>query len=176
MNKAGADYSKLKNITLGATDFFTSIGKDADIEWIYYGWDGVEAKRRGIDLNILMLKDLDPALDYYTPVLVTNEKHVSEQKDLVRKFMAATAKGYEAAISNPGEAAEILLKNAPELNPELVKNSQAWVSQKYRDDAEKWGIQKEEVWNRYAAWMFERKLITKMIEPGKAFTNEFLPQ
>ncbi|GAB4256713.1 ABC transporter substrate-binding protein [Thermincola ferriacetica] len=175
MTKAGADYAKLKNITLGATDFFTSIGKDADIEWIYYGWDGIEAKRRGIELNLLMVKDLDPALDYYTPVIVTNEKHIAEQKEMVQKFMKATAQGYEFAIMNPAEAAKILLKNAPELNPELVKASQEWLSKKYQDDAEKWGIQKEEVWNRYARWMYDRQLIPRMIEPQKAFTNEFLP-
>lgn len=175
MEKAGGNYAKLKNVTLGATDFFKSIGRDADIEWIFYGWDGVEARRRGIDLNLLMLKDLDPALDYYTPVITTNEKNAAEQIELVKKFMAATAQGYEFAIANPGAAADILLKNAPELNPALVKASQAWVSKKYQDDAARWGEQKEEVWRRYAAWMFERKLIPRMIEPEKAFTNEFLP-
>jgi ABC-type nitrate/sulfonate/bicarbonate transport system substrate-binding protein len=175
MAKAGGDYTKLKNITLGNTDFFKSIGRDADLEWIFYGWDGIEAKRRGMDLNLITLKDLDPALDYYTPVIVTNEKHAAEQKELVKKFMQATAQGYQFAISNPVEAGDILLKNAPELNPELVKTSQEWLSKKYQDDAPKWGEQKAEVWNRYAKWMFDRKLIPQMIEAEKAFTNEFLP-
>lgn len=176
MAKDGGDSSKVKNITLGATDFFKSIGRDADIEWIFYGWDGIEAKRQKIDLNLMMLKDLDPALDYYTPVIVTNEKHIADQKELVRKFVAATAQGYQFAIANPTDAAAILLKNAPELNPDLVNTSQQWVSQKYQDDAKRWGEQKEEVWQRYAKWMFDRKLISQMIQPEKAFTNEFLPQ
>ncbi len=175
MEKAGGDYSKVKNITLGAADFFKYIGRDADIAWIYYGWDGIEAKRRGLDLNLLMLKDLDPALDFYTPVIVTNEKNITGQQELVKKFMAATVKGYEFAIANPGEAADMLLNNAPELEPGLVKASQEWVSKQYQDDAKRWGEQKQEVWQRYAAWMFERKLIPRMIEPEKAFTNEFLP-
>lgn len=175
MDKAGADASKVQNVTLGATDFFTSIGRDADFEWIYYGWDGIEAKRKGIDLNLLMLKDLDPALDYYTPVIITNEKNVSEKKELVKKFMSATAKGYQSAIESPGDAAAILIKNAPELNADLVKASQEWVSTKYQDDAAQWGIQKEEVWTNYAKWMHDRKLIPKMVEANKSFTNEFLP-
>ncbi|MHB9096133.1 MAG: ABC transporter substrate-binding protein, partial [Eubacteriales bacterium] len=79
MAKAGGNYAKTKNITLGATDFFKSIGRDADFEWIFYGWDGIEAKRRGISLNLIMVKELDPALDYYTPVIVTNEKHAAGQ-------------------------------------------------------------------------------------------------
>ncbi len=175
MDREGADFSKVENFTLGATDFFTSIGKDADIEWIFYGWDGIEAKRRGIELNLLMLKDLDPALDYYTPVIATSEKNIANNKDLVKKFVAATTKGYEFAIDNPEQAADILVKNAPELDAELVKASQEWLSSKYQDDASQWGVQKEEVWENYAKWMFDRELITKMIEPNKAFTNEFLP-
>lgn len=175
MEKSGADASKVENITLGAVDFFSSIGRDADFEWIYEGWDGVEAKRRGIELNLQYLKDLDPALDYYTPVIVTNEKHISEQAELVKKFMAATSAGYEYAIQHPQEAAEFLIKNAPELDPELVKASQDWVSKKYQDDAKHWGVQKQEVWGNYVNWMYERKLIEKMIEPEKAFTNDFLP-
>lgn len=176
MEKAGVAADKVQNITLGATDFFNSIGRDADFEWIYYGWDGIEAQRRGLELNLIMLKDLDPALDYYTPVITTNEKHISEQQDLVKEFMAATARGYQWSIENPSEAAEILLKNAPELNPELVKASQAWVSQRYQGDAPRWGEQKEEVWSRFANWMFERGLIEQNIKAQEAFTNQFLPQ
>ncbi|CCO08378.1 ABC transporter substrate-binding protein [Desulforamulus hydrothermalis] len=176
MEKAGGDPAKVKYVTLGATDFFASIGRDADFEWIYYGWDGIEAKRRGLDLNLIMLKDLDPALDYYTPVIVTGEKHIAEQKELVKKFMAATARGYEWSIEHPAEAADILLKNAPELNAELVKASQAWVSRQYRAAAPRWGVQREEVWARYANWMFERQLIPQNIDVKQAFTNQFLPE
>lgn len=176
MEKEGADPTKVQNITLGATDFFTSIGRDADFEWIYYGWDGVEAERRGLELNLIMLKDLDPALDYYTPVLVTNEQHIKEQPELVKKFLAAVSRGYRFSIDNPAEAAAILIKHAPEIDAELAKASQAWVSQRYQEDAPRWGEQREEVWSRYANWMFERNLIPKNIDVQKAFTNEFLPE
>lgn len=175
MNEAGADYSKVKNITIGETDFFKTIGRDSDFQWIFYGWDGIEARRRGIKLNTIMLKDLNPILDYYTPVIVTNENHVKNQKELVSKFMRAVSQGYEFSIKNPAEASEILIKSAPELNPELVKQSQAYLSQEYQSDAGKWGIQREEVWKRYAQWLSNQKLIKTMINVKDAFTNEFLP-
>lgn len=47
MDKHQADFNKVEKIILGQTDFFKSIGRDADFEWIYYGWDGIEAKRQG---------------------------------------------------------------------------------------------------------------------------------
>jgi len=175
MSESGGDYSKVKNITIGETDFFKTIGRDSDFQWIFYGWDGIEANRRGIKLNTIMLKDLNPILDYYTPVIVTNEDHIKNQKELVKKFMKAVAKGYEFSIMNPKEASQILIDAAPESNKELVKESQIYLSREYRADAKKWGIQKEIVWKRYAQWLYDQKLIKKMINVNAAFTNEFLP-
>ncbi|HEX7542985.1 MAG TPA: ABC transporter substrate-binding protein, partial [Patescibacteria group bacterium] len=53
--------------------------------------------------------------------------------------------------------------------------SQAYLSKEYQSDAKKWGIQREEVWTRYAQWLSDQKLIKKMINVKDAFTNEFLP-
>ncbi|WP_176222096.1 ABC transporter substrate-binding protein [Tuberibacillus sp. Marseille-P3662] len=175
MKRHNADPSKVKFATLGKTNFFKSIGKLADFEWIYYGWDGVQAKLKGTDLNLIWLKDLHPALDYYTPVITTNEHHVNEQKDLTEKFMAATSKGYQYAIQHPDEAADILLEYAPELNKKLVHASQKWLSDHYQADAKKWGLQDEEVWTRYTDFMKKYNLIKKDVDIDKAFTNEFLP-
>lgn len=176
MDDVGADYEKVKNVTIGETDFFTSIGRDNDFQWIFYGWDGIEAKRRNIDLSLIMLKDLNPVLDYYTPVIITSENHINTKKDLVRRFMTATAKGYDYAIAHSSESADILVKNAPETNAELAKQSQEWLSKQYQADAASWGIQKNEVWKGYANWLFKHKLMDKNIDTTKAFTNEFLPK
>lgn len=175
MAGVGADYSKIKNITIGSADFFSTIGHDADFQWIFYGWDGVEAKRRGIALNLIWLKDLDTVLDYYTPVIITNEKHIKEKKDLTKRFMKAAAEGYEYAANHPKESAEILIKKAPELNKNLVRQSQLWLSAEYKKDSPKWGLEKREVWARYIRWLYQKHLIEKNIDPDKSFTNEFLP-
>jgi ABC-type nitrate/sulfonate/bicarbonate transport system substrate-binding protein len=173
-NNAG-DYSKIDIVNIGTSDFFASIEKDIDFAWIFYGWTGIEAELRGIDLNYMELRNLDPALDYYTPVLITSEKMINDNPDVVKKFMRATSKGYEIAINKPKEAAEILLKYAPELDEELVISSQKYLSSRYKDDADRWGIQKKEVWQRYAEWMYERNLLPKNINAEEAFTNKFLP-
>jgi ABC-type nitrate/sulfonate/bicarbonate transport system substrate-binding protein len=171
-----ADYSKIKNITIGTTDFFKTIGRDSDFQWIFYGWDGVEAKRRGMKLNILMLKDLDPIFDYYTPVIITNEEHLNNRKDQVFRFMKAVKKGYNYAIENPLKAAAILYNKVPELNKELVEQSQLYLSKEYKSDASVWGLQKEKVWSRYISWLSDHKLIKNNIETQKSYTNEFVTE
>lgn len=176
MKKENADVGKVKIVNIGETDFFTAIKKDVDFSWIYYGWDGVEAELRGEKINMVYLTDYSDKLDYYTPVLTTNEKMISKNPETVKAFVKAAAKGYEYAIKNPSDAADILIKAAPDLDPKLVKKSQEWLAPKYQDDATRWGEQKLEVWENYASWMFENGLLEKELDAKKAFTNEFLPK
>lgn len=170
-----ADINKVKIINVGNVDFFTAMKKDIDFMWIYYGWTGIEAELRGEKLNMVYLTDYSKDLDYYTPVIITNEKKKNEDPDTIHKFMAAVNKGYQFAIDDPTAAADVLIQAVPELDPELVKKSQAWLSPKYQDDAPVWGMQKEEVWTNYANWMKKHNLLEGDFDPKKAFTNEFLP-
>ena len=176
MSADGADVNKVEFVDVGFADFFTIIQKDIDFSWIFYGWTGIEAEIRGVPLNIVMLNQwFDYLPDYYTPVVITGEKEINEKPEMIRKFMTATSMGYEFAISNPQEAAEILIRNVPEINTELVKRSQQWLSKEYKSDAPRWGEQKLEVWQNYPNWMYDHGLLPKAIESEKAFTNEFLP-
>ena len=175
MEKDNADVGKVKIVNMGDADFFTAVKRDIDFAWIFYAWTGMEAELRGEKLDMIYVKDYAEALDYYTPVLVTSEKMIQEDPELVKAFMRATAKGYDYAIKQPEKAAELLSKAVPDLDKELVKASQAWLSPKYQDDAPRWGEQKTEVWKGYADWMYERKLLDKPLEADKAFTNDFLP-
>lgn len=175
MEKAGADFSKVKVIS-GIYDFFSTIGRDADFEWIYEGWDGIEAKLRNMELDYFALKDLEPALDYYTPVIVTNEELIKNNPELIKGFMRATAQGYAFAIANPDAAADILLKHAPELKPELVKASQQFLSSQYQAESPVWGYQETIVWQRFADWMIKHDLLAEDLDISNAFTNAFLPE
>lgn len=177
MEADGGDVSKVQFVDIGSTDFFVATQRDVDFAWIFQGWTGIEAQMRGVPLNYIAMKDWTEAVpDYYTPVLITSEKLVQENPDLARKFMAATSKGYQFAIDNPKEAADILIKYTPETNPDLIRQSQAFLSPLYKDDASRWGEQKLEVWKGYGDWMADRKLLPKRIDAAKAFTNDFLPK
>ena len=176
MENEKADFSKIKMVNIGEADQLISLTKDIDLTWIFYGWTGKEAELRKQTLDMLWLKDVDPALDFYTPVLITSEKMTQSQPEVIRHFIQAVSDGYQYAIQNPQEAAEILIKHAPEANPDLIRSSQTWLSPQYQADAPQWGIQKAAVWEGYAKWLVERDLLQKMIDPAKAFTNDFLPK
>ncbi|SDQ76707.1 ABC transporter substrate-binding protein [Virgibacillus salinus] len=176
MKQENADVEKLNIVNMGNTDFFTAVKRDIDFAWIYYGWTGVEAEMRGEELNMIYLTDYSKKLDYYTPVLTTNEKMIADNPERAEKFLAAVSKGYNFAIDNPSEAAEILSGAVPDLDPELVKKSQEWLSPKYQDDAAQWGVQKQEVWENYSSWMYDNGLLEEELKAEDAFNNEFLPE
>lgn len=176
MEKENAEVEKVEIVNMGNTDFFTAVKRDIDFAWIYYGWTGVEAELRGIDLNMQYLTDYSNKLDYYTPILTTNEKMIAENPETVKAFMAAVSKGYQFAINKPEKAADILLEAVPDLDAELVHASQKWLSPKYKADAKQWGHQELKVWNEYAEWMQNHDLLEKELDAEAAFTNEFLPE
>ena len=51
-----------------------------------------------------------------------------QQPDLVRRFLRATARGFQHAAQHPDQAADMLLAAAPHLDAGLVRASQALVS------------------------------------------------
>ena len=176
MEKTGADFDKVTIADIGQDDFFTATTNSVDFAWIYEGWDVVQAKLKNFDLNFIPLNQFDKRLDYYTPVIISNETLLNDNPELAKKFMKATTEGYQFAIDNPEEAAKILVKHAPEIDEELAIESQKFLASKYKDDAPRWGEMKDEVWNNYTAFLKEYGLINKDLKPEDAYTNEFLPE
>lgn len=176
MEKAGADFSKLTTVDVGTEDFFIATKNNLDFEWTFEGWTNISAKLRNFDINYIPLRELDERLDYYTPIIASSESTLNEKSDMVKKFMEATSKGYEFAINNPEESAEILVKEVPEIDKDLAVESQKFLAKEYKSDANRWGEMKDSVWDNYTQFMLEYKLINKDMKASEAYTNEFLPE
>ncbi len=173
MEQDGGDFSKVNIVTMGDTDALTAFDMNSiDFAWIYEGWQGINAQLQGVELSFVRFED--SVFDYYTPIIITSEDMISNNKETVSKFMDAVVKGYTYAAENPSKSADILLKHAPELDSELVHASQEYLSPKYIDDAESFGVQKQEVWDRYTQWLLDQGFLDTMVDSTQAFTNEFV--
>ncbi len=174
MEQEGADISKVNIVSMGDTDAITAFDmKSIDFAWIYEGWEGINAQMQGVELSYVPFAD-DPVFDYYTPIIITSEDMIGNNNETVKKFMDAVIKGYTFAAENPDESADILLKYAPELDADLVHESQTFLSPKYIDDAPGFGVQSQEVWDRYTQWLFDQGFLETQVDSAKAFTNEFV--
>lgn len=176
MEKEGGDFSKLELIPSTVTDTMTAIQTNVDSVWIYYAWDGVACETKGLETNYFAFKDIDPAFDYYTPVLIANNSFLKDSPELAKAFLEATQKGYEYAIENPGKAADILLKYAPELDRNIVEASQEYLAKEYIADAKRWGEFDQKRWDAFFDYLWDNKLTEKEIADGFGFTNDYLPE
>ncbi len=179
VNKDGGDWSKVKLIPNEVTDEAQDVQQNPDHAiWVFYGWGGINSKVNNIDTDFFYFKDINPVFDYYTPVLVANNDFLSENPDAAKAFLAATKKGYEYAIENPEEAADILIKSDETKSlvgsEELVTESQKWLADQYIADAEKWGYIDPQRWDGFYKWLSDEKLVEKELEAGTGFTNDYL--
>lgn len=172
----GGDYSKVQLIPNNINDEVAALRtRQVDAVWIFYGWSGINAEVQGFEADYFHFKDVNPIFDYYTPVIVTSDQMIEEKPETVAKFMRAAARGYEFAAGDPEEAAGILLKYAPELDPQLTLASQSWLADQYFEEGKAWGLIDPARWDGFYTWLWDNSLIEKEIPAGKGFTNEFNP-
>jgi ABC-type nitrate/sulfonate/bicarbonate transport system substrate-binding protein len=172
----GGNYDSIEMVPSTVTDVVTALKSDIDAVWVYYAWDGIASKVKGVETDFFAFKDIDPVLDYYSPIIIGNNSYIENNEAETKSFLEAVSRGYEYAAENPEEAAEILLKASPELDRELVMESQKWIAKEYKSDAEKWGVIDKNRWDGFYKWLWEEKLVEKEISPGFGFTNEYLPE
>lgn len=175
----GGDFSKVEQVPDVPTDEAKDVDANPDHAiWIYYGWGGINAEVNNIAVDTIFFKDLNPVFDYYSPVLVANNDLLKNDPETAKAFLEATKKGYEYAVSNPDEAAQILIDSddtgSLKGSEKLVKASQKYMADQYIADAPKWGYIDPARWNAFYNWVSENKLADEEIPENTGFTNDFL--
>ena len=174
----GGDFDKVELIPSTVTDEVSALKSgDVDAIWIFYGWAGIACEVAGLPIDYFDFADFDPVLDFYTPIIVSNNDWLADNPETAKAFLAALSRGYEYAAEHPKEAADILMEAAPELksNTELVYRSQEYLAGEYIADAERWGEIDPDRWGGYFTWLNDNGLMETPLDPGMGFTNEYLP-
>ena len=173
----GGDFSKVELIPETIDDEVSALkAKQIDSIWVYYGWAGINAEVKDFPIDYFAFKDIDKAFDYYSPVIIANDDFLADQPDTAKAFLRAVSKGYEYAIENPKEAADILVKANPEIDADLVLASQEYLAGEYQADASQWGVFDGDRWNGFYKFINDKKLAEAEIPMDFGFTNEFLPE
>lgn len=178
MEKDGGDFSKVELIPNVITNEAEALRNgDTDAVWIYYAWSGINAELSDLDFEYFDFGELNEIFDFYTPVIIADNDFLKNEPDMARAFLSATKKGYEYSIENPEAAADILISSdttgSLTGSEELVTASQKWISEKYIDDAQGWGLIDPKRWNSFYDWLGQEGL-TQKIEADTGFTNDFL--
>ena len=187
LKKDGASTGEYDSITTNVFGFPSLVAGQTDFVWIFDGWDGVQARLEGVELNTFPIKEYGVP-DYYTPVIIANESFLEESGGVARRFLKATARGYEYGVTDPEDAAELLVKGAPAgtfADSKLPRESQKYLVPYFKAEGQSWGAQTLEKWTAYPRFMAETGLLKnsdgKVVKPEELdyaamFTNDYLPK
>jgi ABC-type nitrate/sulfonate/bicarbonate transport system substrate-binding protein len=185
--KADGGKGDFKVAILDAAAYEALYNKQVDFTIPFTAWEGVEAEQRGIKLRYFQFADYGFP-DFYQVVLACDRQWLEKDPDAARRFVAATAAGFAFAAAKPDDAAALLVSENPgafDANKDLPRASQEFlVKGGYLLDADgRFGAQTLERWQGYSDFLYRQGLLadgdgkplTKPLDYGRLFTNDFLP-
>ena len=113
---------------------------------------------------------------YNELVVVVRKDTIVNHPDVVRRFVQALARGYEAVRRNPPAAVANLVKASSGLDPKLQLASVRATLPAFfpSNPSDPWGWQDPKQWAAYGQWMLKHQLISDPNAAIDASTNELL--
>lgn len=140
----------------------TLIDGEADATWVFMPWEGVLARHDDIKLNAFYLDEYDVPYGY-TPVMLAHPDAIDTEASTFRRFLEATARGYEYAAEHSTDAAAILGETAtgPNLDDQdFLVESQREIAPAYLTDDGRWGTMEHHRWERFVDWLANHEILT----------------
>jgi NitT/TauT family transport system substrate-binding protein len=140
---------------------------------VYAANEPIQLRAQGYEIDELLVSDF---VRLASNGIITNEKTIAENPELVRKMIAAFLKGLQDTIADPDEAYEISQKYVDGLaeadaavQKEILRRSiELW-------QADRPGYSDPQAWQNMQDTLLKMGLLSTPLELDRAFTNEFLP-
>jgi NitT/TauT family transport system substrate-binding protein len=140
---------------------------------VYAANEPVQLRAQGYKINELLVADY---VQLASNGLITNEKTIAENPDLVRRMVSVLVKALEYTIANPDEAYEL---SKPHVE-NLAQADEAVQKEVLTRSIELWktgrmGFSDVVAWQNMQDTLLKMGLLTKPLDLNAAFTNEFVP-
>lgn len=148
-------------------DCFDSVLRhEADSTWIFTGWEGLMAEQKNISLTSFPVSASGVPYGYSPLLLASNT--LLQNPDVLKSFIEVTSRGFEHAVSNPGDATACLLlaskdESLTTLGVEFLTKSVTYLAAggHYIDTtSNKWGMMTSSRWEEYVSWLLSNGLVT----------------
>jgi NitT/TauT family transport system substrate-binding protein len=140
---------------------------------VYTNNEPIQLRTQGYNLTELRLADYVPLA---SNGLITNEKIISDNPDLVRRMVKAFLQGLADCIADPAgayETSKAYVENLAQLDPAVQKLKLATSIELWK--ADRLGYSQSKAWESMQSVLLEMDLLNQPLNLSKAFTNDFLP-
>jgi putative hydroxymethylpyrimidine transport system substrate-binding protein len=136
--------------------------------------EGVDLRLRGTAPTVLPVDQLGvPTYDEL--VLVAQRERLDEDPEAIRLFLAALARGTNAAVADPAAATEAVLNANSGLDPTLTEAETNATLPLLAGGAERSFALDPAQWREFSGWMRDNGLIDSLPPTADLLTNEYLP-
>ena len=163
----------------------TVVEGQVDATWVFLPWEGPLAQHEHhVAFNAFHLSDY--GIPYgYSPLLVTHEDFVEQERDMLQMFVRAVEKGWRFVHDRPDRAAEILhmhISHPNFQNLAMVKDSLALLQPFILGNTRRWGFMDGSRWLAWVEWMVNTQVLkdtsgiplnTGQIDTSTLYTNDF---
>lgn len=159
--------------SIGFNQVETMAAGTQDIVVGYTANEPIQLRSRGIAVTELRVADY---VQLASNGILTSEKFLAENPDLVRAFVGAFVRGLEYSIANPEDAyalSEPHIPNFADLDADLQKQILATSMEQWK--GERLGYSDPQAWENMQDVLLDMGLLTEPLDLSKAFTNEFIP-
>jgi putative hydroxymethylpyrimidine transport system substrate-binding protein len=176
--RANVPFSAVKEINVGSDLVPAMLSGRVDATLgAYWNYEAIQLTQLGKRPNVIRMDQVGvPTYDEL--VLVARESELSNRTALIRRFVQALARGYQAVQSDPVAAVGNLIKANPGLSRSLqLASVHATLSAYFpsgTDAGRPWGWQDQPQWTAYGQWMLANHLISSQSSFIDASTNQVL--
>jgi putative hydroxymethylpyrimidine transport system substrate-binding protein len=141
----------------------------------FWNVEGVELKERGAKPWIQPVDRLGVP-DYNELVLVANSDKLTDQRDDLRLFASALARGAAAARKDPKGATRALREANRDLKAkETAASVRLTIPTLFPKSGRPWGYLDPVAWRNYGGWMVSNGVLKGLPDIERAITNDLLP-
>lgn len=134
----------------------------------------LEVQQAGHEINIIYPDDY--RIHFYGDVLITTDRLIQNDPDLVRRFTQATLKGWTYVVENPETVGEFVQKYAPDADPQLEVARMVASIPLVNTGDDYIGWMKPEAWAGMARTLREQNLLVGPLDVEDAYTTQFLEE
>jgi NitT/TauT family transport system substrate-binding protein len=134
----------------------------------------IQAEAQGAQLDVYRFAD-NGVPTVSTSIFASNA-FIKDNPDLLKKFIAASLKGWSFALDNPAKTIKDLKTVFPEMNEKLATSELAAITPLFCSGGARFvGKAEDALWTKSQELLSEVKLLPAGQDPKVYYTNDFLP-
>lgn len=175
LNAGDLQESDVRLDVIGFSQVETLATDQVDAVVIYVANEPIQLRQQGYEVNVMRVADYLPLV---SNGLLTSEKLLQDNPDLVKGMVSATLKGIQFVLDNPEEAYTISEKYVENLS-QADKNTQMLVLKASMDfwgkNPDNLGYSDPQSWQNMHDILLGMELLKQPLDLNQAYTNDFLP-